>query len=266
MVITLIRKELRDSLNIFTPITAITVALVILVYAPIANTFINGDAFLSESSATLLMIVSLLLVSFTIALFVLSVMAFVKVLYTNIYNNKGYELFTLPVKAWEIIVAKMATLIIWTAVIGLFGYLSLMVTHLFIGDLELITDSFFGIFQIVFMNVKDFTSGFRMISAELLSTLISFLTILLAGAFANSKYVQRNRAGVAFVIFIVITLGLSYAENTFFIQNNVISMLTEPYYLTQSYYLIVATRLLEVILMFVGIVYLWENKLELTTN
>lgn len=266
MVITLIRKELRDSLNIFTPIIAITVALIVLVYAPIVLTITDYEALMSDSSATLMMIVSLLLVAFLIALFVLSVMAYVKVLYTNIYNNKGYELFTLPIKSWQIIVAKISTIFIWSFMIIVFGFITLSLTHLLIGEFDLIKESFFEIYRFAFANFTDFSTWFRFTSAELLSTLVSFLTILFAGAFANSKYIQRNRAAVTFVIFIAITIGLSYLENSFFIQTNPLIPFSEPYYLTQSYYLIASTRLLEVILMFAGVVYLWDNKLELTTN
>ena len=130
MVIKLVKRELRDSSTSFVPVLAAILAGSVLL--PLQIRFFNSIGFLNA-------IVNIVLMLLFFTAMILSIRASFYILYTNMYNKSGYELFTLPVKLWEIVVSKLITLVIWYVALSIVtGVGMVLMTAILSGDIGFI--------------------------------------------------------------------------------------------------------------------------------
>lgn len=274
MVINLIKKDLKDSAKYFIPIILLSLSLTVLsIFPDLLHSYIERRGLRYDHFESVTEIIWILVMVLRFALIGLSAFAVLKVLYQNIYNERGYELFTLPVNSWEILVSKLVSTIIWLAVVLISYYFAF--NNLFFYSLD------FNWVNLV-EPIKEIFSSFYELT---LFTLVSFntflfglgicLTIMFAGAFVYSKYVQKYRSFivaviVAFVFIIVLQSELLIIDNLL-VQINWSEAINYPsYYHLLSYFpdckivYLTGIRLVFDIVLALGTLWLWNNKLQIT--
>ena len=112
MVGKLIRHEIKSTARIFLPLYA-----VLLVFA-LLNRYLNPlqvfDSSGTPNLESMLKGISIsLYVILIIAVFVLTLVIVIQRFYKNLLGDEGYLMFTLPVKAWQHILSKFLTAVIW---------------------------------------------------------------------------------------------------------------------------------------------------------
>lgn len=199
MVIKLIKREISDSSRSFIPVLACILLGSILV--PVQLRYMEA----SLVSA----IINFIVVILVFSVFILSIRASFYILYTNLYNRSGYELFTLPVKAWQIIVSKILTLLFWYLVIGVVATLSFILFGIILtGDISLIFEGI-GIFMKYVMPEFLNVDALLVLANSLSSTLQACILVFFVGAIANSSFFSRNRAWFALLFFLLISWGVN---------------------------------------------------------
>lgn len=131
-------------------------------------------------------------------------------MYINIYNDKGYELFTLPVSSLQIIISKIMIVLIWVFMLLTTFIVLTMFYQSFLDEV------------IMLENIKNrlhqlFSPNSALLHAaayvnQLLYLIGAAAAILFAGALANSKYVQKGRGVVAFIVVMIIALTVQTIE------------------------------------------------------
>lgn len=278
MVGKLIKHEFLESKRKFIPvigtITAATVILMLMVKGGFGSEF-------------LIFTVSFILFGLFVASVVMTIMAFIHLLYTSVYNKRGYQLFTLPVKTWEIIVAKLAVTFVWTIIMLLVSGLALFLIFLVAFSGEEIWPYISGVFNYIFTSIE-----LRYYAVSLLSQIsgiiFTFSIFMFVGSVVHSKYIQNRRGLIMFIGYLVITaiinnvlsLFISNALPIDFVVNPEVMMnptmfdplvagwdayfsLTTNIQVLQSFvWLAVLKGLIGVGFIF-GTIWFWDNKLEI---
>lgn len=266
MVISLLKKEFRESLKIFVPIIVLAVALISLtqINTIYQRNYYEYNSAMSNMASSLTWKISFAL---AIALAVAGMLGGITYLYRNIYNNKGYELFTLPVKSWEIMFSKTIIVIFWAV--------SLVLTYIVLSIFfESMYSESFTLDNLLRLKHLLFLEGdkFRYIRAYLnvfMFLLIGIMTMLFAGAFTNSKYIRKGRPVVMFIIVLVIII---FVLNISFTMNPGINWLSLSQYDSEFYsgfgYLpgdlnkVLLIRAFITLVLAISTNYLWNHKLQ----
>lgn len=195
MVGKLIKHDILDSRKAHLPVFGMILAGTVLA---ISSLYMAKDPnnLLSFVSS----LVNLLIFGLVVAIMVMSFKASIYILYTSIYKENAYRLFTLPVKTWQILLSKIVTAVVWSFLVGLAtlvsvgliaGVASEDVFIIFRGMGELITQVFTYITpSLIFAFITDMS----------LKMLVSYMIILFAGSFGNSSFITKNRGIITFVI------------------------------------------------------------------
>ncbi len=268
MVVNLIKKDLRDSKQTFIPIFIFVTALLLFMLSSTSITNFMDKAGL-DSSTVLFSFMTLSFFPIIISVLFLSINAVSKTLYTNIYNNQGYELFTLPVKSSYIIISKVMTTIIW--LVSLLAYSFILLNIIFLITQDILVSDIINSISIFFsMSLND-------LIIKVLNTLSSFITvalilliILFSGAISHTKYISKFKKGVSITLFIVIINVISKFESIFYADyysafnilflENVFAFNSK---LNSVFYIIMLIRILIITILFLSTNYLWNNKLQL---
>lgn len=272
MVVTLFKKEFKDSYKIFFPILVLLIGFTTLSYINFIQSYRFGteayyvSAIVSNTVYRLMMIT---IISSVIAI----IIGIVRYMYINIYNDKGYELFTLPVSSLQIIISKIMIVLIWVFILLTTFIVLTMFYQSFLDEV------------IMLENIKNrlhqlFSPNSALLHAaayvnQLLYLIGAAAAILFAGAFANSKYVQKGRGVVAFIVVMIIALTVqtiesnvynyaihSFDKNTYgmiypnFIGN--FSYLPSPLYLNS----LLIFRTACIVLLIFATKYMWDHKLQ----
>lgn len=257
MVIQLVKRELRDSSRSFVPVLISIILGSVLLPLQLR---ILSSSFLSA-------IINFVFVILMFTIIYLSIKASFYILYTNLYNRSGYELFTLPVKLWEIIASKLITLWIWGVLISIVSVVAFfMFAVLLSGEFQLIL-------QVLLEGVRDvlpylWTGDAWLVILNMSVSSIQFsILVFFAGAIANSSFFTRNRAWWAFLFVFLISwlvgifsgaIGLEAGGLNFLMADTGISVDIDQ---AQIWF----TTLFNITLCglyFFGALWFWDNKLE----
>lgn len=258
MVIKLVKRDLKDSIKYYGPIQILIVVLFLGV-GFFLNSVESSQHNLMNFMATLSMM-SVFAVMFS--LFILSILANIYILYTSIYGDRGYDLFTMPVSSGSIILSKLLTVSIWSilsAITAGFGMLLFLLMTGNIGNfmygVSFITENF----QIIFAQFD--YSIFGLGAVRLITNgLFTSVLILLCGAAVNSSKIQKNRGVMAVVLYYVLSMVVSFVEAYFVPFNDPMAGIMMS---TASNVGLIGYKLALVGFMVFGIKWLWENKLEI---
>lgn len=256
MVIKLIKRELSDSARSYIPV--IVCILLSSILLPIQLRYLETSFVFG--------ILNFVIVIMVFTIFILSIRASFYILYTNLYNRSGYELFTLPVKLWEIMVSKVLTLVIWGLIIGLTSLVSFFLfASIFMGDVPLVIEGIRYFMAEWFPLVLNFDS-FLILVNLIVSGLQMCILVFFAGSIANSSYFSRNRAWFAFLFVFLISWVVNVLVSSLGLDFSGISLMGSPYAYNFDrsvlIYDLVFTGVLTG-LFFVGTLWFWDNKLEI---
>lgn len=284
MVGKLIKNEFLDSRRSFQTVLVMIVSLTTIL------TLVVNTRFENTAVAFVIPILILIMIGLFIAVLVMWVMAFIDLLYKSIYNKNGYRLFTMPVKTWEIVVAKTVVFFIWMFIIGVVTFIAMMIfLAISFRDLE--------IFRVYQSLISYILSNFSlaeigiMVLSFISSNLITITVILFIGSVANSHFIQNRRALVAFVGYLILTAIISRFTVSFvsevslfdFVINDQLLMnpgmidsinpLTQGWSTifelsanTIGFQTVAKVTLIELLmsgLLMFGTVWMWDNKLEI---
>lgn len=284
MVGKLIKNEFLDSRRSFQTVLVMIVSLTTIL------TLVVNTRFENTAVAFVIPILILIMIGLFIAVLVMWVMAFIDLLYKSIYNKNGYRLFTMPVKTWEIVVAKTVVFFIWMFIIGVVTFIAMMIfLAISFRDLE--------IFRVYQSLISYILSNFSlaeigiMVLSFISSNLITITVILFIGSVANSHFIQNRRALVAFVGYLILTAIISRFTVSFvsevslfdFVINDQLIMnpgmidsinpLTQGWSTlfelsanTIGFQTVAKVTLIELLmsgLLMFGTVWMWDNKLEI---
>ncbi len=281
MVTKLIKNEFIDPKRKFMPILGLIFAISVLILLSFRSSTIPTESIL-------VVMVTLVIMGFGVAIVVLSFMAFIDLLYTSLYNKNGYRLFTLPVKTWEIITAKVIVFLLWNLIIGLFALVSFFVIGLVTmhgTDVMVIIRSFFSYF---FSQVE--LRVFMVLLLDVITSNLSTIALFFfVGSVVNSTYVQNNRGLKMFIFYLIATVvmgqlyGLVNDYNNFVFDFNVnesfihgmesFNPLTDGwevmFNISTNIQGLQSTALMSVLyaivsaLLFMGTAWMWDHKLEI---
>ncbi|HKM23744.1 MAG TPA: ABC transporter permease [Erysipelothrix sp.] len=263
MVIKLTKRDILDSKRYYIPIVISVIAFFVSLGFAINNldnsqlsligNIVSGASFLGVAA-------------FSFGLFILSIIANIYILYTSVYGDRGYDLFTMPVTSGQIIFSKFLTIAFWAIVsfaAGVVGFLLFLMITGMMGD-------FLAAIQLILMNLsylfENIDLGILIVLALsfLVSGIYSAALILFSGAVANSSKFQKNRGVVAVLVY----FGVSFVIN-------VITSLTNIGWDFLTMMNISKNTLLTIInasmvfniaiagLLLLAVKWLWENKLEI---
>ncbi|HLV50165.1 MAG TPA: hypothetical protein VKY25_04470, partial [Erysipelothrix sp.] len=253
-------------------------------------TLVVNTRFENTAVAFVIPILILIMIGLFIAVLVMWVMAFIDLLYKSIYNKNGYRLFTMPVKTWEIVVAKTVVFFMWMFIIGVVTFIAMMIfLAISFRDLE--------IFRVYQSLISYILSNFSlaeigiMVLSFISNNLITITVILFIGSVANSHFIQNRRALVAFVGYLILTAIISRFTVSFvsevslfdFVINDQLIMnpgmidsinpLTQGWSTlfelsanTIGFQTVAKVTLIELLmsgLLMFGTVWMWDNKLEI---
>lgn len=259
MVIKLVKRDMRDSKKYYVPILIIIVALFTLLGLMIRS--FDGSYY--SDVANIVGALSVVgIVALTFGLLILSVLANIYILYTSVYGDRGYDLFTMPVTSGQIIISKMLTIFFWSVLsmvavgIGFFFFLA---------TTNLLNEFFIGL-QILLENLSYIFADLDMTNVAIfgLSAVVSwFFTaalMLFAGAVANSSKFQKNRGIIAVGIYYLIVFSLNLIQ-TLVIKES----MTQIFFQGNSTVVLISALfdLLIVGVLLFGVKWLWDNKLEI---
>lgn len=202
MVGKLIKNEFLDSRKSFLPVVLMIVSVTTILLLVTNSRFQGGGA------VFLVSILMLVLFGLFVAIFVMWVMAFINLLYKSVYNKNGYRLFTMPVKTWEIVVAKTAVYFLWLLIIGVVTFISVNVFLLITFSNTNFMEIYSSLIGYIFSNIS-LPQIILMVLSFISNNLVTIATILVVGAIANSAWIQNQRSIKAFLMYVVLTAVIS---------------------------------------------------------
>ncbi len=115
----LLKYEIKATARIFLPLVA-----VLLIFAGINRTVseLSGNTMRAPKIISMMLYISIL-----IGVFVVTLVVMIQRFYKNLLTDEGYLMFTLPVKAWQHIVSKLAVSLMWTAVCSIASIISVVI-------------------------------------------------------------------------------------------------------------------------------------------
>lgn len=230
----------------------------------VSSIFLNVGKVLDSANTAINITTSLVMVVYVVCLTTLFIMAFVNVIrnyYQSMFKKNSYLTHTLPVPSWMLVLSKLLAGMFWIILSFFVCFLSVILIALNISNINL-----FDVFDAIGRTLSNFPIAD--VLQLLLQTLISFGELVALLYFvmtaANTKYIQRHRAGAAVLIFFVI----SFVEGLFggFFMEHIT---TFPLHmnLIRSYgsniWLSMASSLILICVWFFGNVYLLDHKMEI---
>ncbi len=155
-------------------------------------------------------IFTLVYVLVAIAIFALTLIVMIQRFYKNLLGDEGYLMFTLPVKSWQLITAKLLTSLAWivASVLVLFA-------------------SFFILIDVELPTFREFWQGFIQVNRTMLLEIhtplwlliLEVLAVVVAGSAANilmiyvsialgHTFTQRHRLLASVAAYVIISIAL----------------------------------------------------------
>lgn len=121
----------------------------------------------------------------------------------ELYEDRGYLTFTLPLTGNQILGSKLLVAIMWNTIIGaaavIFNVLLAMV--LFKGDLKLIFEQFFTMIDITFVSL---------IISSMVSAMLTLILVYFAISLSKVSIGNKKIGGMWFIIFLIISGVVGY--------------------------------------------------------
>lgn len=121
----------------------------------------------------------------------------------ELYEDRGYLTFTLPLTGNQILGSKLLVAIMWNTIIGaaavIFNVLLAMV--LFKGDLKLIFEQFFTMIDITFVSL---------IISSVVSAMLTLILVYFAISLSKVSIGNKKIGGMWFIIFLIISGVVGY--------------------------------------------------------
>lgn len=230
----------------------------------VSSLLLNVGKVLDSANTAINITASLVMVVYVVCLTTLFIMAFVNVIrnyYQSMFKKNAYLTHTLPVPSWMLVLSKLLAGMFWIILSFFVCFLSVILIALNISNINL-----FDVFDAIGRTLSNFPIAD--VLQLLLQTLISFGELVALLYFvmtaANTKYIQRHRAGAAVLIFFVISfveglIGGFFMEHitTFPLHMNLISSYSSNIWLSM------ASSLVLTCVWFFGNVYLLDHKMEI---
>lgn len=230
----------------------------------VSSIFLNVGKVLDSANTAINITASLVMVVYVVCLTTLFIMAFVNVIrnyYQSMFKKNSYLTHTLPVPSWMLVLSKLLAGMFWIILSFFVCFLSVILIALNISNINL-----FDVFDAIGRTLSNFPIAD--VLQLLLQTLISFGELVALLYFvmtaANTKYIQRHRAGAAVLIFFVISfveglIGGFFMEHitTFPLHMNLIRSYGSNIWLSM------ASSLILICVWFFGNVYLLDHKMEI---
>ena len=260
MVGKLIKREMKDSVKYYGPVQILILVLFVSMGLMIRSIEMDSG---SNFTNIFVMISMLAIVAVSFGLMILSLLANIYIVYTSMYGDRGYDLFTLPVTSMQIIISKILTIVIWslisfvTAMVGIFVFLVI------VGQLS---NFMYGVglifknFDVIFAGIaEDFGSIVLFLVDLLVAWIFGSVLMLFAGAAVNTSRIQKNRGLFAVLIYYLISTVTSLATN----YGLMFMSSSQLYFNTTT---TVAAMVFKIALMGIllyGTKWFWEKKLEI---
>lgn len=271
----LLKKEFRESYEIFVPILLLIIVVQVAFFIP----YYWSETGLFEQSyqGNAYDVVSIIAIVGLASLVFGMIIAMFTYFYTNIYSDKKYELFTLPVNPLQIIASKVLVALAWFCTYGL-SYLGLVIilekTLLSNITSSQSIDSITKIIEYMFIPGTRllFLRGYLV---KILTVVVAITSILFIGSLTHSKYIQNGRLWKTFCIlflFIVIFLLIdsTFKGVGFYPQFINLNSMTDFFSSRFGYAMesntvnnLLMFRLTIIIATIYGTNYLWKHKLQL---
>lgn len=179
----------------------------------------------------------------------------------ELYENRGFLTFTLPISGRKILGAKVLVAFFWFTLISIGFVLSNIAGAFLLIPKEFMHEilNAFKQFQIFFGEVNWF-AGIAGVIFSIFSIILTLLMIYFSMAIGRISLKNKKLTGIWFIIFVILTIIAGYIELK--IGSNV------PYYFTfeNSYSINIGVTLFNILLglgLFFGTSYLMENKIDL---
>lgn len=272
MVKKLIRNEIESTFKYFVP-----VFIMGLVGAGIFTSLMVTSLNVSITSSAFEMVIAIvviLLVALVIASLVLSVLGLLQVMYKTLYSVTGYRQFTYPITSSQRILVKVITSLFWIFVTFIYVLLmlglSILLSALFSFQFnEILNMINFNFIEALLSIDLAFTSLFNL--SVVSNLVLQLMLILVAGAFANSSYIRKNRSIVAFVVYMLtsilidslysITIYMITGIQSLGLGSIFIAGIVEIPYGGMALGVII--NVLFIVAAYFTTVWLWERKLEI---
>lgn len=125
----------------------------------------------------------------------------------ELYEDRGYLTFTLPLSGNQILGSKLLVAVMWNTIMGLvtFLYNIVLAMILFKGDLKIIFQEFFTVIDIGFIT---------MIATGILSAMLTLILVYFSISLSKVSIRNKKIGGMWFIIFLIISGVTGYITTT----------------------------------------------------
>lgn len=264
---TLLKYEFKDSKKAYMkPVILILMSLLISFFSYRVS---------EQDSAILQFLGSVsnfLILGFVVATVILRFTADLYVLYHSLYGENSYRTFLLPYSGWQIIFVKTLVSLVWAVIISLLAGLSIFLFFTVITEVSwgtILSQYKEGLLD--FMKMVYWPNILIVGVDHLARVIIGTLSILLAGSIAHSSYFHGRR-GVKTFLFVVF-ISFVYGRISGLLGAGTLTVMsrypaeevilgTSRLASTQLFWVMMYNILFAAFMAY-GIVWFWDNKLEI---
>lgn len=199
----LLKYDLRSMLKSFLLIWGC-----ILVISLVNHFTLNSGGRLAGALGTISSVIPMLVyIGIFIAMLVLTLLFIIQRFYNGLLRDEGYLMFTLPVRPWQLITSKGISAVVVTLCSALVGFASILLIMDWSSSREFLTE-----IARLYQDDLIFT-GLTKAIFTLEAAIVAILTLAKAiyqiyASIALGHLFRRRRVGMAFVMYIVITVVL----------------------------------------------------------
>lgn len=206
------------------------------------------------------------LVGLFMALSVLTLVVTIQRFQKNLLSDEGYLMFTLPVKARSLIIAKMIVAVTWvilSVVVGVVTFIILFATRAFWAQVGPVVSEFIAQMMIILQNETGRMGLFVIVQFMLAAFLIYIqfvVAIYLALAIGQFPSFQKYRTAASFIAFFVINMVINWITGMTMLTGLDTTMAINP---TRSLFMGNIMAAVLIVVMFEGTHYILKKHLNL---
>ena len=196
----LIKYEIRGTFRYILGVLALVLALTTGIYIYI-NNMEGGSAF----GATFMGLSILVIFGTVLATFLYIVGSFRK----ELYDNRGYLTFTLPLTGNQIVGAKLIVALMWFAILGIVIGIYNIIMLLAFSPMELNISEIFSMIRSIDIPYKELTA---FIITGVISGIATLVLIYLSMALGRVTFRNKRIGGLWFIIFLILSTLITYSQ------------------------------------------------------
>lgn len=248
MLIKLLKYDFRLMAKPLLPLCA-----VILILASILSLQISNVGEMSDILTIGFTVYSALCV----AIVVLTVILIVQMFYKNLLGKEGYLMFTLPVKAWQLILSKLITATVFSLIGLATGLISMKIL---VAGIDFSAYAFY--LDVEMINIWDYPLfALTLIATMIISIIAGFLELYMAMSLGQLVPAGKNRYLASFIAFIGLQV-IGMAIMTFLPTGFMVTDLSELVAIN-AILLLAGVQALKALILFFGTDWILRNKLNL---